>query len=137
MPAAIANGYPCERSAFHKGVRAAIALSAPTAQPTGQAEGETHLRWCEHCGEGVTTFCRGKNAAATCPMFRAAVEPSQPAPAAPSAQVAGAMGNIAQVLCGLLDEEEWAEMEQKIATVCTALQMPAAIEASTKGVAPT
>lgn len=60
---------------------------------------------------------------------------STPAPAAPSAQVAGAMGDIAQVLAGLLDENEWKEMEQKIAIVCTALQMPAAIEASTKGAA--
>lgn len=33
--------------------------AAPVAAPQQQAE--PRLQWCEHCGEGVTDFCRGMN----------------------------------------------------------------------------
>lgn len=32
-----------------------------------EAEAAEGLRWCSHCGEGVTTFCRGKDKA-NCPI---------------------------------------------------------------------
>lgn len=30
---------------------------------------EQELKWCNACGEGVTTFCRGRNCLDICPMF--------------------------------------------------------------------
>lgn len=37
------------------------------AQPAQQAEKQPTLQWCNGCGEGVATFCRGKGLSA-CPM---------------------------------------------------------------------
>ena len=76
--------------------QAEVATWSPERRANCQLEGadqfapgstqQAPLKWCSHCGEGITTFCRGKGDKKDCPNFSqqapepAGVYPPMPEP---------------------------------------------------------